>query len=81
MCQLTSTEDRKETAPGHYTAYGYLATNSASSQSTKGGLTFANRWWMHVDAEKRVDYAAHRRRGKMWKQKVSDKDIIPLAVC
>lgn len=81
MRQSTSTEDGKKTVSGHYTAYGYLATDSASSQSMTGGSTFANRWWMHVDAENRVDYAAHRQRGKMWKQKVIDRDIIPLAVC
>lgn len=77
----TSKGDRKRTTSAHYTAYGYLSAASASSQLNKNGPVFANRWWMHVDAKKHVDYAPHRRRGKMWRKKVHGKEIVPLAVC
>ncbi|KJA23409.1 hypothetical protein HYPSUDRAFT_201427 [Hypholoma sublateritium FD-334 SS-4] len=75
--QLTTAENR--TAPEHYTAYGYLAATSVCSQSTKGVPAFTNRWWMHVDAEMHVDYAPHPEGGKMWKQRITDGEIVPLA--
>ncbi|KJA15478.1 hypothetical protein HYPSUDRAFT_207820 [Hypholoma sublateritium FD-334 SS-4] len=68
-----------QTDANHYTAYGYLATTSACSQSMKGGCALRNRWWMHVDAAKRVDYAPYFRGGKMWKRRLFEKEIVPLA--
>ncbi|KJA16463.1 hypothetical protein HYPSUDRAFT_219472 [Hypholoma sublateritium FD-334 SS-4] len=78
--QWMSMETRKrKTSDSHYTAYGYLAATSSTSQSKKGGTVFSNRWWMHVDAAKRVDYGPHPLRGKMWRKKISDGEITPLA--